>query len=361
MRMIISAGGTGGHIYPALAIIKEFQKKEKDFEVLYIGTHNRMENKIVPEAGIPYKSLKIYGFSKKEIIRDFKNLGYIIKSYKECIKIMEDFKPDIVVGVGGYVTFPVIMAAKKLKIKCVVHEQNSIPGKTNKFLSRGVDAVFTTFEMSNKYFSNSVNVIYTGNPCGDNIFNLTPMKKESLGFSKDKKLLLITSGSLGSSTFNTKIVNFLKRVKDTNYEVLFITGNSSYDSISKNKFPDSVKVVPYLNNLSSLLKSCDLIISRAGAGIITEIIVSKVPSILVPSPYVANNHQYYNAKDLFENDLAIMIEENNIDSDNLYKLVNSLLNEDATYKKIKNNLKNKKYFSSSEKIYNSIKEIVKNG
>jgi len=143
--MIISAGGTGGHIYPALAIIKKFQEKDKNFEVLYIGTHNRMENKIVPEHNIPYQSLKIYGFSKSDILRDIKNVGYLVSAYSKCLNIMQEFKPDIVVGVGGYVTLPVILAAKKLKIKTVVHEQNSIPGKTNKFISKGVAKVFTSF------------------------------------------------------------------------------------------------------------------------------------------------------------------------------------------------------------------------
>ena len=233
MRMIISAGGTGGHIYPALAIVKKFQAMDKDFEVLYIGTHNRMENKIVPEHNIPYQSLKIYGFSKSDIARDIKNVGYLIKAYYKCIDIIKNFKPDIVVGVGGYVTMPVLMAAKKMKIKTVIHEQNSIPGKTNKFLSKGVDKVFTSFKESNKYFDKNVNVVYSGNPSGDNVNNLKPIKKETLGFSKEKKLVLVTSGSLGSSALNDKLIDFLKLSKKEDYEVLFITGNANYESFIK--------------------------------------------------------------------------------------------------------------------------------
>ena len=149
------AGGTGGHIYPALAIVKRFQKEDKNFEVLYIGTHNRMENKIVPEHNIQFQSLKIYGFSKN-IVQDIKNVGYLIKAYYKCIDIIKEFKPDIVVGVGGYVTMPVIMAARKMNVKTVVHEQNSIPGKTNKFLSRGVSKVFLSFQDSKKYFKKDI-------------------------------------------------------------------------------------------------------------------------------------------------------------------------------------------------------------
>lgn len=359
MKMIISAGGTGGHIYPALAIIKKFQKEDKNFEVLYIGTHNRMENQIIPEHGIPYKSLKIYGFNKKMIGRNIKNIGCIIKSFNQCLDIIDKFKPDIVVGVGGYVTLPVIMAARKKKIKCVIHEQNSIPGKTNKFLSRGVDRVFLSFKDSVKYFNKNVKCIYTGNPSGDNVKNLKPMEKEKLGFNKDKKLVIVTSGSLGSSSLNSKLVEFLKLSQTENYEVLFITGEANYNSfVNQNKFSKSIKIVPYLKDLASLFKSADLVISRAGAGTISEIIMAKVPSILIPSPNVANNHQYYNAIDLYNSHLSLMVEEKDLDGKILYKKVKELLNESNEYKEIAKNLKNINNFVSSDKIYKEIMEIV---
>jgi len=360
MKMIISAGGTGGHIYPALAIVKKFQKVDKDFEVLYIGTHNRMENKIVPEHNISYQSLKIYGFSKSDIGRDIKNVGYLIKAYYKCIDIMKEFKPDIVVGVGGYVTLPVIMAARKLKIKTVIHEQNSIPGKTNKFLSRGVNKVFTSFRESNKYFPKEVKVVYTGNPSGDNVSNLKKINKETLGFSKDKKLVLITSGSLGSSAMNEKLIEFLKLSGKEDYEVLFITGNGNYESVIKNnKFAKNIKVLPYLDNLAALFKSCDLVIARAGAGTISELTNACVPSILVPSPNVANNHQYYNALDYTNGKLGLMIEEKNLDSKVLFKRVKELLEKNnKEYKEIVKNLKDYPKFSSSDKIYEEIKELV---
>lgn len=362
MKMIISAGGTGGHIYPALAIIKEFQKRDKDFEVLYIGTHNRMENKIVPEQNIPYESIKIYGFSKNYIGRNFKNLVYITKAYYKCLDIMNEFKPDIVVGVGGYVTMPVIMAAKKLKIKSVIHEQNSIPGKTNKYLSKGVNKVFISFKDSKKHFNKYTTCVYTGNPSGDNVKNLTPMKKDVLGFSKEKKLIVITSGSLGSGGLNQKLIEFLKLSKNDDYEVLFITGHSNYEEFTKtNIFSKNIKVVPYLDNLASLLKSSDLIISRAGAGIISEILVANIPSILIPSPNVANNHQYYNALDLHKEELAIMIEEKDLSGKVLYNEVKELLNSDnKKYNKILSNLKKNKTIDSSKIIYDEIVKLVKN-
>ncbi len=359
MKMIIAAGGTGGHIYPALAIIKKFQECDKNFEVLYIGTHNRMENKIVPSYNIPYRAIKIYGLSKN-VFKDVHNVSLLIKAYHECVKIIRDFKPDIVVGVGGYVTLPVIMGAKKEKVKCVIHEQNSIPGKTNKFLSQGVNAVFTSFQDSSKYFAENVKCIYTGNPSSSNVNNLKPIKKESLGLSKDKKLVLVTSGSLGSSALNAKLKEFLELSGKEDYEVLFITGNSNYEEFKQNKFAKNIKILPYLDNLAALFKSCDLIISRAGAGTIFEILSSKCPSILIPSPNVANNHQYYNAKDLKDRNLAIMILENDLDSQKLYKKVKSLLSNDQEYQELVHNLKKEKLIDASEKIYEEIKEIVNN-
>lgn len=360
MKMIISAGGTGGHIYPALAIVKKFQKSDKNFEVKYIGTHNRMETKIVPEHNIPYEGLKIYGFSKSYMGRNVKNLAYIIKSYYKCIDIMKEFKPDIVVGVGGYVTLPVIMAAKKLKIKTVIHEQNSIPGKTNKFLSKGVDRVFLSFKDSEKYFDKDVKCVYSGNPSGDNVKNLIPMNKETLGFKKDKKLIIVTSGSLGSSALNNKLIEFLKLSGKEDYEVLFITGNANYEDFKKeNKFSKNIKVVPYLDNLASLFKSSDLIIGRAGAGTISEILMAKVPSILIPSPNVANNHQYYNALDLNNENLAIMIEEKDLTGKLLYNRIKKLLSDkDSEYNKLKNNLKRYENINSSDTIYEEIRKLV---
>lgn len=357
MRIIVSAGGTGGHIYPALAIIKEFQKQEKDLEVLYIGTHNRMENKIIPEHNIPYQAIEIYGLSKSDLKRNFKNVHLLIKAYEKCIDIMKEFKPDAVIGVGGYVTFPVIMAARKLNIKTFIHEQNCIPGKSNKFLSRGVDEVFVSFKSSAKYFK-SKKVLYTGNPSMDNVKNLKPIKKESLGLTKDKKLILVTSGSLGSSALNEKIIDFLRLSSKDDFEVLMITGENNYQTVTKNEFSKNIKILPYLNNMAAIFHECDLIISRAGASTIAEIIGSDTPSIIIPSPYVANNHQYYNAFELNESGAAVMLEEKNLTGKVLYDEVKRLLNNEKALKNLKDNLKKYNNINSSETIYKEIKESL---
>lgn len=364
MNIIVSAGGTGGHIYPAIAIINKFKEKEKNLNILYIGTHNRMEKEIIPKMQIKYEELEIYGFSKKLIKRDLQNIFLIQKAKKKCQKIFQEFKPDVVIGTGGYVTLPVLQEAFKKKIPICIHEQNSIPGKTNKYLGKKASLICTSYEDSKKYFPKDKNVIYTGNPCGENVYNTKKITKESLNLSKNKKLVLIVAGSLGSNTINNFFTKVLSRVSDDSlFEVLYITGKSYYeDFIKDKKFSKNVKVLPYLDNMAGLLTSTDLIISRAGAGTIAEIIASSLPSILIPSPYVANNHQYYNALDLQKKKACLMMEEKDLDDNKLFILINNLLKDkNGEYEKMKANLQKLASKNASEIIYNEIKKVVING
>ncbi len=362
MKIIVSAGGTGGHIYPALAIINKFKEKEKNLDILYIGTHNRMEKDIIPKNNIKYEELVIYGLNKGYFIRNIKNIGYLKKAYQKCLQIMQEFKPDVVIGVGGYVTMPVILAASKLKIKTFIHEQNSIPGKANKLLSKKANIVFTSFPKSREYFSKKTKCIYSGNPSGDNVLSLKPYQKEDFGFSNSKPLIVITTGSLGSSSVNDRLVEFLKLSNNAFYNVLFITGERNYDEFIKhNKFSKNIKVIPYLDNLAALFKTSELVISRAGASTISELLMSETPAILIPSPNVANNHQYYNAKELYDNGLSLMIEENNLDGQKLYNEVKSLLSKNnKLYANMKVNLKNYEKKQASDIIYNEVKEVLAN-
>ena len=360
LKIIVSAGGTGGHIYPALAIIKKFQEKEKNLEVLYIGTHDRMEKDIVPKMRIKYEAIEIYGFSKTQIIRDFKNIFLINKAIKKCKSIMEEFKPDVVIGVGGYVTYPVIKAAHKLGIKTFIHEQNSIAGKSNITLAKYVDLVGVSFKNSKDYFKTARKVVYTGNPCGENALSIPKVSKTTLGFRESDKLIIIVAGSLGSSAFNEKFKAFLQIVGDEPYKILYVTGKAYYDDFIKDtSFPKNVKVVPYFDNLAGLMKDAYLLISRAGASTISEILALKIPSILIPSPYVANNHQYYNALDLVNMKVAELIEEKNLTTDLIQVSINELVNNSGKYQELKNNLEKLNTKESSTIIYEQIKELLK--
>ena len=356
MRVIISAGGTGGHIYPALAIINKIKEKEPDSEFLYIGTHNRMEKDIVPAKGIPFKSIEMYGFSKK-IFRNVKTVKCLFKAFKECKKMIKEFNPDIVIGVGGYVTVPVVVSAKKLGYKTFLHEQNSLPGKSNKFLSKYCDLVGVSFESSLDKFP-SGKAIVTGNPCSEDALKAPVLLKSTLGLSATKKLVLIVMGSLGAGRVSKYLESELQKFEGKDYEVLFVTGKGSYDEVMKHSYPKNVKIIPFYEGLTSVMKKTDVMVSRAGASTLSELIALEVPSILIPSPCVANNHQYLNALDLVNQNAALMIEEKNLEDGVLFKKVDELINNEEEMKNIKGNLKKMQVKDSATVIYDNLKRIV---
>ena len=353
MRIIISAGGTGGHIYPALSIVNKIKDKDKNAEILYVGTTDRMEKDIVPKYNIEYYAIKIRGIDRKLSLDNIRTVKYFVSAVKEMKKLMKKFKPDIVIGVGGYVTAPVIYAAHKLKIKTIIHEQNSILGMTNKFLSKYVDALCISFPDTK---SKAKRVVYTGNPSSED--DKSTFDKKEFNLSNNKKLVLIVMGSLGSKVVNDKMKEILPKFNGKDYEVLFITGNDYFDEFNNLKLDKNIKIVSFVNNLKRVFKKTDVLVSRAGATTMSEIISFKVPSILIPSPYVTDNHQYKNAMSLVEKDSALLIEEKNLNSDILISNIEKLLNDNKKINSIKNNLSMMSINNSASKIYDLICEIV---
>ncbi len=359
MKIVVTAGGTMGHINPALAIIEEFKKNESDLEVLYIGTHNRMEKEIIPKKEIPYEEIEIYGFSK-DIFLDLKNIFLIQKAIKKCKKILLDFKPDVVIGVGGYVTYPVLKAAHELKIKTFIHEQNSIPGKSNKMISKYADIIGLTFLESKKYLKTNGKIIYTGHPCGAWALHIPKKEKKSLGLTEGKKLVTIVAGSLGSGSLNEKFCHILENLNDKPFEVVYITGKAHFEEFTKGKnFPKNVKVFPYMEELPGLLKISDVIISRAGAGSLSEILALKIPSIIIPSPNVANNHQYYNAKELADKKCILLLEEKDVTEEKIVSMIEDLLHNEIKRSELIHHMKENKVEDSANQIYLAIKEAIK--
>ncbi|MCI8575455.1 MAG: undecaprenyldiphospho-muramoylpentapeptide beta-N-acetylglucosaminyltransferase [Bacilli bacterium] len=359
MKIIVSAGGSFGHINPALAIIRKFQEKEKDLEVLYIGTHNRMEKEIVPKENIPYEEIEIYGFTKN-MKQNFKNLKCIRHSTQKCLQIMKDFQPDVVIGVGGYVTYPVLKAAHKQHIKIFLHEQNSIPGKSNKVLAKYADLIGVTFRHSIPYFKTKGRIIYTGHPCGAQALLEKKIDKCDLGLTKGKKLVIIVAGSLGSGSLNDKMKEVLLKCENENFEVLYITGKAHYESFMLNmNFPSNVFVKPYVDHLAGFLKNADVVISRAGAASLYELMALHIPSIIIPSPNVANNHQYYNAVEMQEKGVICMLEESRLTSDQILAEVKDLLeNKERRFQMIERQ-KKMDVMDSSSIIYQEIKDMIK--
>ncbi len=357
MKVIVSAGGSGGHIYPALAIINKLKEKEKNIEILYIGTHNRMEKDIVPKKGISYQALEIYGFNKN-IKRDIKNVFLIRKAKKKCLKIMKDFKPDVVIGVGGYVTYPVIWAAHHLGIKTFIHEQNSRPGKVNYLVSRYADVVGITFKSSESYFKKAKKVIYTGHPSLDTQVK-EPFDRTTLGFSKNKPLILYVAGSLGSSSLNQKMIDFLNGPRE-GYSLFYVVGSNVQLEDFKNKITNhkDLKMVDYFEDLPRMMKESDVIISRAGAGTLFEIIALGKKSIVIPSPNVANNHQYYNAKELEENKVITVLSEEKLTKEVLNTQIHSLLKEEIKTQELEKNMRRYREKKPLEEIYKIVKDLT---
>lgn len=358
MKVVICAGGTGGHIYPALAIINKIKEKEPLSEFLYIGTTDRMEKDLIPKLGIKYVGLEMEGIDRKNI---FKNISVFIK-YKKAIKkakeVIKEFDPHVVIGAGGYVTAPVLIAAHKLKCKILIHEQNSVPGVSNKLVSKYADRICVSLPKSVEFFPKE-KVVYTGNPRSEEMFHIEKADKKKFGLKEDKKLVIVVMGSLGSTTMTEKIKKLIPAFFDKNYQVIVVSGKKYYDSYKNIDLPSNVAIVPFLEDFNSLLKVTDLIVSRAGASTIAEITAIGLPSILVPSPYVTNNHQYKNAKELEDAGAAKIITEEDFSYLTVIKEIDEILDDEKVYQKMKLNASKLGVKDSATRIYQEVKNIIK--
>lgn len=355
MRVVISAGGTGGHIYPALAIIDKIKKENANSEFLYIGTTNRMEKDIIPKRNIPYVGIEVYGIKRSLSISNIKSIIKFLSAIKKCKKEIKKFKPDIVIGAGGYVTAPVIIAAKQLKIKTLVHEQNSVLGLANKMALNYTDTLCTSFE---NVKPDNVNYVFTGNPVIQNALNAKKINLKDYGLKETKKTVLIVMGSLGSKTINEVLLDSIEDLSKKDYQVLIVTGNNYYDEF-KNINKNNIVIRPFIDNLVNVIKSVDIIVTRAGASTLTEILGTTTPAILIPSPYVTENHQYKNAHTLIEKNAALLIKEENLNKNILIKQIDYLINDKNKVKEIKNNLSKLQIKDSSDRIYNEIIKLIK--
>ena len=357
MKCIVVAGGTGGHIYPAIAIINKIKENEPDSEFLYIGTTDRMEKDIIPKLGIPYVGLEVVGLNRKNLFKNIQVLKKYNKAVNDAKKEIKKFNPDVVIGVGGYITLPVLTAANSLGYKTLIHEQNSIPGLSNKMLARFANCVCVSLPNSVKLFKNK-NVVYTGNPRSEEIIDVRKVSKKSLGLDSSKKLVVIVMGSLGSLTMTKKLKELIPGFKNKDYQVVVVTGKGYIDDYKDVKVSDNVKIVPYLDNFINVMKDTDLIVSRAGASTIAEITAIGLPAILVPSPYVTHNHQYMNAKELEDLGACTIVTEEEFEKDKLIKEIDKLLNNDDKYSKMKEASKKLGVVDSATRIYTEIRKLI---
>lgn len=362
MKIMFVAGGTGGHINPAIAVANEVKRLEPNAEILFVGTEGRMETRIVPNAGFELKTLKMNGFSRNMSLSGIKqNLetAYLtLKASSDAKKIISEFKPDVVVGFGGYVTGPVVRTAVKMGVKTAIHEQNAFPGVANKALAKLVDKVMLTSAAAEKYMKCKNPPVVTGLPVRREIIKTDrDFARATLGLKNDDMLVLSMGGSLGADAINNAVVTMLTTLKDEK-NICFLHSTGKYGKWVGEKLTENgvaygkgtnIEIREYIDNMDICLPACDVVISRAGASSISEIAILGKPSILIPSPNVAENHQFHNAMTLAENDGAILIEEKNLDGEILAKNIQDLKNNRQKLDTISQNaLKNAKSNALSE-------------
>jgi len=313
MRAILSCGGTGGHIYPAIAIADKIMEREPDSKILFIGTKKGMENRLVPNAGYEIKGIDASGFNRRSIKANFKTIHNLRVGGTEAHDIIENFKPDVVIGTGGYVTGTVLLQAHRLKYPCFIHEQNAVPGVANKIISDFADGVFVSFKGTENSFTHKDRVVYSGNPIRKEFLSLQRAEcRAKLGLSDTDVMILATGGSLGADELNKEIMQLVEAASLPELKIYFVTGKRYYEDIKAKCPKGPVEIIDYAENMPLLMKAADLVISRAGAIAVSEITACGKPAILVPSPNVTNNHQFFNAKAIADEGAAILLEEKDL-------------------------------------------------
>lgn len=372
MRVIIAAAGTAGHINPGLAIANKIKEEQKNSEIIFIGTNRGLENDLVPRAGYELKTIDAYGLSKEVSLENFKRLYKTYKGIGEAKKIVKEFRPDIVIGMGGYICGAVVVAAKKHNIPVLLHESNSFPGKAVQMLAKKADTVLVSFKEAQDKIKNCKNVVYTGTPVKIKKQNYSDSKRKeiinSLGLNPQKPIVLIFGGSQGAQRINEAIIEIIKKGLNKNYQVVWATGPKQYDIIKEElkksniniEKIENMKIMPYIYNMEEVENICDVVVSRSGAMTITEIANLGKPSILVPLPNVSNNHQMHNAK-VLENIGASKI----ITNDSLNgELLNNTIKSIVLDKKVCNEMGKNAFKISTdnveEKIYEQIKFLIGN-
>lgn len=371
MRVIFAAGGTAGHINPAIAMADYIKSRDFKSEILFIGTATGMEYDLVKKAGYDFSAIDVRGFQRKlnfsNIIKNIGAIRCVLYANIASKKIIKSFSPDIVIGTGGYVSGPVVMSAHKLKIKTAIHEQNAYPGITNKILSSKADVVFSANEKPKKYFDKDCDFLVVGNPIRESILYKTKLEaRRELGID-ESFCILSFGGSLGATKINEiayDIIKWHKDLGDVNHIHAFGKfGESEFLKKAEQEgmdFKNNKRIIvkEYIDNMDSCLAAADLIICRSGAITISEIQATGSASILIPSPYVSENHQYHNAKVLVENNAAYMIEEKNYNKTELIGIIENLYKNIEKLNTMGKNALNMSILDTNVLIYDKIVKLL---
>lgn len=361
MKVLLAGGGTGGHVYPAIAIANKIKEHNPDCEILFVGTKNGIESEIVPKAGFELKTVTVQGFKRKIDLDNIKRVFKLCKGLEQSRRIVKKCKPDIVIGTGGYVSGPVLFNAAMNKRVTIVHEQNSFPGVTNKILSKVATKVLTSFEDSHKRFpeASQDKLVLTGNPVRKEILNSRKfIARKNLGISEDKKMVLCYGGSGGSEEINDAMRLVIENMVKEDVAFIFATGKVYYDefieTIKDIELKPYQRVMPYLDNMADGLAASDIVIGSAGAISLAEITALGKPSIIIPKAYTAENHQEYNAKSIESQGAGIAILEKDLTPQSLNEAVFKLLGDKELLIDMANNAKKIGKPEAIDLIYNEI-------
>ena len=359
LKFILSGGGTGGHIYPAIAIANELKARFSDCEILFVGAKDKMEMQKVPQAGYPIIGLWISGLQRKLTAQNIMFPLKVANSLIKARKIVKDFKPDVVIGTGGFASGPLLKMASGLKVPTVIQEQNSFPGITNKLLSKNANKICVAYENLERFFPKD-KIVFTGNPVRQDLIQVDDKKKEGIDFFKlnpSKKTLLVLGGSLGSRRINQLIEKELKNITENDVQVIWQCGKFYFDEFQKWN-SENIKVVSFIEKMDMAYATADIIISRAGASSVSELCLVGKPVIYIPSPNVAEDHQTKNANVIVDKKGALMIAEKDLDAKFLEVFTN-LLKDEKLQKEVSENCKKLAKPNATNDIVDEIIKLIK--
>ena len=355
----MSGGGTGGHIFPAIAIADEIKKRFPEAEFLFIGANGKMEMEKVPQSGYKIVGLNIAGFDRGNLLKNFGLPFKVISSLMKARKTIKDFKPDFAIGTGGFASGPALYVASRLGIPVFIQEQNSLPGKTNVFNGKKAKAVFTAYPNMDHFFPKS-KVFFLGNPVRQNILSdlmETEKAKEKLGLNKDKLTILSVGGSQGSRTLNNGWKDNLEKLKEKNYQLIWQTGKLDYNELTSSiQHPTSIQIKEFISDMATAYSAADVIVSRAGAIAISELAMAKKPVILVPLPSAAEDHQTKNALVLVEKNAAKMVKDSEM-KEKFWNTLSEICENENLRKEMSTNLE---FFAKPKATEEIVEEILKN-
>lgn len=371
MKVVIAAAGTGGHINPGIAIANKIMEKDPNSKIIFIGTGRGLENDLVPRAGYELKKIDAYGINRKINLDNIKRLYKTIKSVSQAKKILQEFKPDVVIGTGGYICVAVGQAASKLNIPIILHESNAFPGVAVKLLSKKAQKILVGFEEARERLPKAKKVVVTGTPSKITTKRLSEEqkreKKQEIGLKSDMPIVLVFGGSQGANSINNSLIGIIENKLNSKYQIVWAAGKGNFENIKQElackkidiNSIENIKILPYIYNMQEIMEMSDLVVCRSGAMTITEIAELGKPAIFIPFPFATENHQEYNAKVLENVNAAKIILDKDLNYSKLNDMINEIINDERVLNEMGNNAHKVAKLNVEDNIYKEILEIIK--